>query len=124
MQIELSLELIAQVLFWMALFLTVHTYLIYPVIVFLVGMIRNRQPRNHKLTDLPTVCVAISVYNEEGCIEEKLKNLYTTDYPMENAIFSFGSDGSTDGTNNILRTSDRANVVTYMYSRRAGKPLS
>lgn len=121
MQIGLHLDLIAQILFWTALFLAAHTYLIYPLLVFFVGMIRNREPRNYEFTDLPTVCVAISVYNEETFIAEKLKNLYITDYPTEKTTFLFGSDGSTDGTNDTLRSSDRANVVARLFSHRRGK---
>ena len=117
----MSPELIAQVLFWLALSLVVHTYVIYPIFVFLVGMIRIRKQRSYAYSNLPTVTVVVSVYNEETVIEDKLKNHEASDYPAEKVSFLFGSDGSTDSTNEVLRRCHGENVVPHLFSRRRGK---
>ena len=117
----MSPELIAQVLFWLALSLVVNTYVIYPIFVFLVGMIRIRKQRSYAYSNLPTVTVVVSVYNEETVIEDKLKNHEASDYPAEKVSFLFGSDGSTDSTNEVLRRCHGENVVPHLFSRRRGK---
>jgi len=48
------------------------------------------------------VSVIVSVYNEGDVIERKIENCLGMDYPKEKLEILIGSDGSTDGTNEIL----------------------
>lgn len=54
----------------------------------------------------PLVSVVMVVRNEEGVLARKLQNLLTLDYPADRLQVVIVSDGSTDGTEAILR--DRA----------------
>ncbi len=51
----------------------------------------------------PFVSVVMVVRNEENVLDEKLRNLLALDYPVELCQLVIVSDGSTDGTEAILR---------------------
>jgi len=63
----------------------------------------------------------ISVYNERRVLEEKLQNIAAIDYPTEKIRFLFGSDGSSDGTNEVLRNSGLSQVRLHAFLARRGK---
>jgi biofilm PGA synthesis N-glycosyltransferase PgaC len=113
--------LIAEALFWVSAFLILYTYLIYPGIVFLLVMLKPRQTFDATMSDLPSVSVVISIYNEENILSEKLKNLGATTYPRDKIEFVVGSDGSNDRTNEILMKAASQNVHSYIFLNRRGK---
>jgi glycosyltransferase involved in cell wall biosynthesis len=49
------------------------------------------------------ISVVIVVRNEEQFLRRKLQNLFELDYPSELSQILVVSDGSTDGTETILR---------------------
>jgi cellulose synthase/poly-beta-1,6-N-acetylglucosamine synthase-like glycosyltransferase len=51
---------------------------------------------------LPDVAVFFAAYNEIKVIEEKLKSIIATSYPLTKLKVFIGSDNSTDGTNEVL----------------------
>ena len=63
------------VLFWASVILIVYTYFIFPVFVFLRGIIWNRPYKSEGLPSSPSVSVIIAAYNEENAIREKLDNI-------------------------------------------------
>ena len=50
----------------------------------------------------PTLTLIVSAYNEETCIEDKIKNSLSLEYPAEKIKFLFITDGSTDSTPSII----------------------
>jgi poly-beta-1,6-N-acetyl-D-glucosamine synthase len=50
----------------------------------------------------PSVSFIVAAYNEEYCIEEKIRNSLQQDYPADKIEYLFITDGSTDGTNEII----------------------
>jgi len=122
----------AEVLFWCAALFLVHTYFLYPVILFaldgveqLLANLRFMQ-RGRELAPvraqgaLPRVSLIVAAYNEAACIAEKVKNSLALDYPADRFEVLIGSDGSTDGTNEIVRgVADRR--VRLSTAPRAGK---
>jgi cellulose synthase/poly-beta-1,6-N-acetylglucosamine synthase-like glycosyltransferase len=66
--------------------------------------------------------VLISVYNEEKYIVTRIKNLLELDYPSDKLEILIGSDGSTDRTNELVRTFPDARVKLHAFERRGGKP--
>ena len=125
----------AEYVFWACLFLTVYTYLLYPVFLFafyslvqvqrdlqyLCGR-RDRRASPRERDDLPAVSLIIAAYNEESRLKEKIANLKGLDYPPEKLEVVFVSDGSTDGTNEILRSLEGPNTQTILLTARGGKP--
>jgi cellulose synthase/poly-beta-1,6-N-acetylglucosamine synthase-like glycosyltransferase len=51
---------------------------------------------------LPSVTVIVAAYNEAYCIEEKIKNTLSLEYPKDKVHFIFITDGSTDATPDII----------------------
>jgi cellulose synthase/poly-beta-1,6-N-acetylglucosamine synthase-like glycosyltransferase len=52
---------------------------------------------------LPRVCLFIAANDEAGVIDAKLRNSLTLDYPPDLLDIVVASDGSVDGTNDIVR---------------------
>lgn len=92
-------------LFWSALGLIAYGYLGFPILVLLRGRLR---PRPIAAADYcPPVSVVLSAYNEAASIAGRLDNLLQQDYPPERLEIVVASDGSTDGTEAILRGYER-----------------
>jgi cellulose synthase/poly-beta-1,6-N-acetylglucosamine synthase-like glycosyltransferase len=95
--------MILQLIFWIAFFLVLHTYVLYPLILRLFSTGRkgndNVFERNE---ELPFVSVIISAHNEESCIEEKIRSIYAGTYPPGRFEVLIGSDHSTDRTGAIV----------------------
>jgi biofilm PGA synthesis N-glycosyltransferase PgaC len=75
----------------------------------------------------PTVSVVMVVRNEAALLPEKLNNLLALDYPAESLQLVLVSDGSTDGTEAILREAardPRVQVVLNQLSQGKARGLS
>jgi cellulose synthase/poly-beta-1,6-N-acetylglucosamine synthase-like glycosyltransferase len=113
----------AELVFWCAALLLVHTYFLYPVVLFVldgVAQVRHNvrflrtgvsQRRGESVGELPRVSLVVAAYNEAGCIEEKLRNSLALDYPAERFEVVIGSDGSTDGTDELVQGCEDSRVV-------------
>ena len=95
--------MILQVFFWLCIFAIFHSYVLYPIILQILA-IGKKENLNIYLTedDFPPVSVLVAVYNEESVIEEKIRSVFSGNYPASKIDFIVGSDGSTDNTDIIL----------------------
>lgn len=89
-------------LFWLALGLVAYTYVGY------LGWLRLRvlwcsRPVRHG-SHTPFVSIVMVVRNEEQILETKLQNLFGLDYPADRCQIIVVSDGSSDRTEEILRS--------------------
>lgn len=120
--------------FWACLFLVVYTYALYPCLLFAVYALaqartdlryltgRAERRRSALRTDeLPAVTLIIPAYNEEAYLQGKIANVGELDYPREKLQVIFVSDGSTDGTNDLLRAISNPTVETMLLPQRSGK---
>ena len=96
--------MILLILFWGAVFLIVYTYIGFPLITILRGLLLKRPYKQEQLTSFPSVSIVISAYNESKSIAEKLDNILSLDYPREKLEVMIASDGSTDGTDAIVES--------------------
>jgi cellulose synthase/poly-beta-1,6-N-acetylglucosamine synthase-like glycosyltransferase len=116
--------MIWQLIFWISLVLIIHSYLIYPAILYFLALNKkNNQEIFRRNDNLPFVSIILSVYNEELVIREKLRSVFKTTYPEDKFEILIGSDGSTDKTNTILRlfsVEDPA-IRFFGYPERKGK---
>ena len=88
-------------LFWSALGVLAYTYLVFPLVVLLRAALR---PRPHGTGDItPSVTMVIAARNEAAGIGAKLENLLSLDYPADRLEVVVASDGSGDGTDEIVR---------------------
>jgi cellulose synthase/poly-beta-1,6-N-acetylglucosamine synthase-like glycosyltransferase len=94
--------MITLILFWVAVFLIVYTYIGFPLGVVLRGLLWRQPYQRVELTNLPTVTIVISAYNEAKSIAAKLDNISSMEYPRDRLEVVIASDGSTDGTDAIV----------------------
>jgi len=90
------------IIFWIAVFLILYTYIGFPLFILLRGLLWGRPYEHEEPTTLPSVSIVISAYNEANTIAEKLDNILSLDYPREKLQVVIASDGSTDGTDEIV----------------------
>jgi cellulose synthase/poly-beta-1,6-N-acetylglucosamine synthase-like glycosyltransferase len=88
-------------LFWGAAALIVYTYVLFPALVFLRGLLFRRPYKTAEIT--PYVSMIIAAHNEAASIGAKLDNILSLDYPHDRLEVVVASDGSNDGTDTIVR---------------------
>jgi glycosyltransferase involved in cell wall biosynthesis len=101
----------SRLLFWLSAGLIAYTYAGFPALVLARGRLRPRPHREEPVT--PTVSIVIAARNEEASIGGKLDNLAALDYPADRLEVLIASDGSEDGTNELVaaRANDRLRLV-------------
>lgn len=107
----------AEILFWCAALLLLHTYFFYPLMLFTgdgVGQVLQsvrymrggeRRRRAERSGEPPKVSLVVAAYNEASCIGQKVENSLALDYPRDRFEVLIGSDGSDDGTDEIVAAS-------------------
>jgi biofilm PGA synthesis N-glycosyltransferase PgaC len=109
------------VVFWLSMAILFYTYLGYGVLIYLLAKLKERQgaPESQPDDELPAVTVVIAAYNEARFIEEKINNTLSLDYPEGRLKLLVVTDGSDDGTPDIVARHER---VTLMHlPERKGK---
>ena len=108
-------------LFWFCLALGLYPYIGYPLCVGVLRVVRPRPVRAQPIT--PSVTVVISAYNEASHIEATVRNKLTQDYPGALLDVMVASDGSNDGTDQVLRQLAQAEprVSFFRQEPRDGK---
>jgi cellulose synthase/poly-beta-1,6-N-acetylglucosamine synthase-like glycosyltransferase len=106
--------------FWGALALIAYTYLIFPILLALRGMVWRRPVQ---VADIePTVSMIIAAYNEADTIAAKIENLLALDYPPDRLEVVIASDGSDDDTVAVASryASERIRVLDLPRLGKAG----
>ena len=78
-----------------------YVYVVYPLILMCVKGLRPRPLRKRAIE--PTVCLFVAANDEAAVIEAKIRNALALDYPPDRLDIVIASDGSVDGTNDIVR---------------------
>jgi cellulose synthase/poly-beta-1,6-N-acetylglucosamine synthase-like glycosyltransferase len=107
-------------LFWGSLGLIIYNYLGFPLLMAARGMLRRRPVRKADIT--PRVSLVISVYNGANWIGKRLDNALALDYPQDKLEIIVGSDGSTDGTNEIVASYADRGVQFFAFPRQGKIP--
>lgn len=104
----------AEVLFWCGALFLLHTYFLYPLVLFAWEGIHQVRLNARAIgsgvekakplppTHLPKISLVVAAYNEASCIGQKIRNSLALDYPAEKLEVLIGSDGSSDGTDEII----------------------
>lgn len=111
-----------EVVFWIFLFVIFYAYLGYGIVLALMLKIKNlfskgKPPEEQPFE--PEVTLFVAAYNEAGYIKDKVENTLAIDYPKDKLKITFVTDGSDDGTPDIL--SQYNGVSVYHQVPRAGK---
>lgn len=116
------MNIILEIFFFSSLFLLVHSYILYPISIFLLSLIRSNNYEQDEKIDL-RVSVLISVFNEEKVIEKTVRRLFENGYPFDKLELIIGSDSSEDNSNKVLDrlASEFNNLVIKKFDIRRGK---
>ncbi len=114
--------MVVEVLFWLALLLVFHTYVVYPE-----WMLRRAKAYRREDSDpeaWPRVDLLLAAYNEEEVIDKKIRTCLECDYPADKLRLVIGSDRSTDRTDERIRTwaAKDPRVHLQRFNTRTGKP--
>ena len=112
-------RLIAQTIFSLSVVALFYTYIGYPLLVWLIGLLRPKTIRRAAFE--PFVTILITAYNEEKDIRAKLENTLKIDYPREKMEIIVASDGSTDKTDEIVKEYAAQGVKLFRQEGRKGK---
>jgi cellulose synthase/poly-beta-1,6-N-acetylglucosamine synthase-like glycosyltransferase len=113
------LILMAQVMFFGSIAGIIYVYVGYPLLILLISKLRPRPVSKSPIT--PSVTILIAAYNEADCIAATIENKLALDYPKDKIEIIVISDGSTDGTDEIVRRYESAGVKLIRQDPRAGK---
>ena len=109
----------ALIVFWTCCGLLTYVYTLYPLLVGLLAARFGARPSMG--TELSTITVIVTAYNEEKCIRAKLDSLTGLDYPPELLSIVVVSDASSDSTDEIVASYDPARVRLLRLEGRRGK---
>jgi cellulose synthase/poly-beta-1,6-N-acetylglucosamine synthase-like glycosyltransferase len=108
--------------FWVSLLALIHAYVLYPLSLSVVPVQTDSQSRSDGSEKRrPTVTVAIVAYNECEVIKAKIENSLALEYPRERLRIVVVSDGSTDGTDAIVRSYADRGIDLFRVEGRVGK---
>jgi biofilm PGA synthesis N-glycosyltransferase PgaC len=115
--------IVVQILFWSAVLLILHTYVGYPVGIYVKSKGQEKQEPRDGLCDSehPTITVLIPAYNEERWIARKIQNALAFDYPVHRLQILVASDGCTDQTVAIAEQYAERGVEVLHNPHRGGK---
>lgn len=105
-------------------FIIFYTYFGYPLTIIIWSWFSNHSIKKNDLSDdskLPTVSLLIAAFNEEAGIEEKILNSLELVYPKEKLEIWVVSDGSTDRTDEIVKSYSDRGIKLFRVEGRVGK---
>lgn len=112
------------ILFWACIAILFYTFVGYGIIVWVLVKLKGIVVRQKNMQSFyePEVSLIVPCYNEAGVLEDKLKNCFNLDYPKHKLHIIFITDGSDDGTNEIL---SRYKDITVLHDNiRLGKSVA
>jgi len=112
-----------KLLFWMLLFIVFYTYIGYGILLFTIVKVRRffKIGTIQEIDDSyePEVTLFIAAYNEKDYIASKMKNTLELQYPKEKLNIVWVTDGSDDGTPELL--CNYHNTTVHHLDARNGK---
>jgi glycosyltransferase involved in cell wall biosynthesis len=105
--------------FWGAVCLILYTYAGYPLWIYLRSRLHPQPQRQGFI--LPTVSIILAVHNGAALLRQKIAHLLSLDYPRERMEIEIVSDGSTDGTDDILKEFQDPQVRYIRCAEHSGK---
>lgn len=107
------------VVFWISVAAIIYPYAVYPMLIWVIGRVRPRPVQRRPW--LPSVTVLIPAYNEVECIGATITNKLEQDYPADLLQIIVISDGSTDGTDEVVQGFADRGVELLRRGPREGK---
>lgn len=113
-------NLIVKFAFWSIGAAIMHTYFVYPVLLYVASLCLKHEVDN-TIEIHPSVTLVIAAYNEEGVISEKIENSLELNYPSEKIEIVVFSDASSDRTDELVKSYASEGVRLKRIEGRVGK---
>jgi len=118
----MEFNFILLVIFWASIFLLLHTYVFYPLVILFISLFYRKLSyidENH----FSKISILISAFNEENVIEKRVRNIADQHIDLSKVEVLIGSDGSTDRTNEILlkMKSEFNWISVFIFNKQRGK---
>jgi cellulose synthase/poly-beta-1,6-N-acetylglucosamine synthase-like glycosyltransferase len=110
-----------RIVFWLSMAGILYTYVGYPVVMWMLSRLR---PRHWAVSTIsPSVSIVLAVHNVEALLPRKIEHLLNLDYRNIKEIIIV-SDGSTDGTAELLAQERRPRIITVILEEHCGKAVA
>ncbi|MFH1000939.1 MAG: glycosyltransferase family 2 protein [Bacteroidota bacterium] len=113
-----------KIIFWVFFFIIFYTYIGYGIVLYVLVLIKRliKKPNTAIVENYePEVTLFVAAYNEKDYVDEKVKNSFSMDYPQEKIKQVWVTDGSNDGTPDLLRKYTDKGIEVYHEDARGGK---
>ncbi len=114
---------VLKIIFWLLFFIIFYAYVGYGIILYAIILLKRLTGLSKKkITETgyePDVTLFIAAYNEKDFVAEKVKNSRELDYPSEKLHMVWVTDGSDDGTPDLLKEFE--GVEVHHLPQRSGK---
>jgi cellulose synthase/poly-beta-1,6-N-acetylglucosamine synthase-like glycosyltransferase len=107
--------------FWLSLLGVGYTYLGYPVLIWLLARVHPRPWISSPIS--PSVSIVMAVHNGAALLQRKIHHLLQLDYPNIHQIIVV-SDGSTDGTAELLARELHPRLTSIILPEHSGKAVA
>lgn len=112
-----------KVLFWILIFVVFYTYLGYGILLYFLVKLKRKfkgqATKKQRGEYEPEVTLLITAFNEKNSVDQKMHNSRSLDYPKDKLHIVWCTDGSDDGTPEMLR--EYENVTVFHKDERRGK---
>lgn len=109
--------------FWILFFILFYTYLGYALVLFIFYNLKKflfpLKISKYDSSYEPDVCLFVTAFNEKDYVQQKVVNSFSLDYPKEKIQYLWITDGSDDGTPELLKKFETLEV--HHLSKRSGK---
>lgn len=110
-----------EIVFWISVLGVLYPYGGYPLVLALVGRLAGRSDDAPAAEVTPSITMIIPVHNEESRVGRKVANTAALRYPSDRLQILFVSDGSTDRTVEIIRSTMTPAMTIVELRVRGGK---
>jgi cellulose synthase/poly-beta-1,6-N-acetylglucosamine synthase-like glycosyltransferase len=110
-----------KIVFWLSLLGIFYTYLGYPALMWLFARIRPKPWKAAPIT--PSVSIVLAVHNGIALLPRQIEHLLGLDYPNIKEVIIV-SDGSTDGTAELLSRQQHPILKTIILEEHCGKAVA
>jgi glycosyltransferase involved in cell wall biosynthesis len=110
-----------KIVFWLSLIGILYTYVGYPLIIWMLARLLPRPWNVAPIT--PSVSFVLAVHNGALLLPRKIQHLLDLDYPNVREIIIV-SDGSTDGTGELLASQQHPRLHTIVLQEHRGKAVA